>query len=195
MTIYRDGQQDLRAASSDPTTAAGVLIVQPTTFTGSAFNRFRESSIDGATIAGRVSTTGLAFNGSTWDRLRNNHDITALASGARTATTTSASLTNYNARGMTIQLDVTAVGAPAGTITLIEVLTLVGTTEVVLYSFDIVDLGAIGTRHLLVYPGAASAASWSVAPLQGPVPRTFRIRATHLDANSITYSIVCSMIV
>ena len=79
---------------------------------------------------------------------------------------------------------------------------MVGTTEVVLYTFNFADLGAIGTRHMLIYPGAFFTApvdalttdGYSVDPVNGVIPRVFRIRVTHADANSITYSVVCSLI-
>lgn len=150
----------------------------------------------------RVASFSFLANGTDFDRERNNSNVTALASAARTATTTSASLVNYNWRGMLVAIDVTAVGAPAGTLTQLEVLALVGTTEVVLYTFNFADLAAIGTRHMLVYPGAFFTApvdgltteGYSVDPVNGTVPRTFRIRVTHLDGNSITYSVTCQMI-
>lgn len=51
------------------------------------------------------------FNGLTWDLGRNNEEITVLASAARTATTPSATLTNFNGSGAIIFVNVTSITA------------------------------------------------------------------------------------
>src|SRR5262249_18335382 len=50
----------------------------------------------------------LSFNGSTWDRQRGNVETTLLASASRTATVSSADQTNYNGRGVQVDIDITS---------------------------------------------------------------------------------------
>ena len=51
----------------------------------------------------------LLYNNNTWDRFRNNAEITLLESATRNSDTASPYQTNYNARGVVIYLNVTAV--------------------------------------------------------------------------------------
>src|SRR4051812_19377337 len=55
-----------------------------------------------------VGAAGLHWNGATFDRQRNNHEQTALASAARTGSANSGDLSNPNARGVKVVIDVTA---------------------------------------------------------------------------------------
>lgn len=70
---------------------------------------------DGEAGNNTVGAQGL-YNGSSFDRQRGNTEGVALASAARTTTTQSELLTNHNARGMIVYLQVTS--APANTETL-----------------------------------------------------------------------------
>lgn len=56
------------------------------------------------------------FNGSTFDRARNNEEVVALASAARTVDTNTATLTNYNGRGLLALLNVTLVSGTTPTL-------------------------------------------------------------------------------
>jgi hypothetical protein len=51
-----------------------------------------------------------------WSRYRNNHEVTVLASAARTASVNSSDQTNFNARGVVVVVDITA-GGGAGSLT------------------------------------------------------------------------------
>ncbi len=136
-----------------------------------------------------VGASGLDFNGSTWDRRRGNTDITVLASAARTASVNSADLTNYNARGLHLVIDVTAVTAtPSITVTIQGKDALSGQYYTVLASAAIT---AVGTTVLRVYPGLTAAAN---AVANDILPRTWRVSVTNADADSITYSIGASVI-
>ena len=138
----------------------------------------------------------LLFNGATWDRERNNHEAIVLASAARTGDTNSADQVNYNARGMAILLDVTAVGSPAGQIDAINVQAKIGSNYVTVYSFGTLTINAAGQHAFLVYPGAATAGSWKAAPVQGIIPRNWRLQVDHAnETDSITYSIVACYLV
>lgn len=119
-----------------------------------------------------------------WSRYRNNHEVTALASAARTASTNSSNLTNYNARGVVVVIDVTAiVAAPSITVTIKGRDTLSGQFSTILASAAIT---AVGTTKLVVYPGVAAAAN---SKADEPLPRVWRVEVAHGNANSITYSI------
>jgi len=138
----------------------------------------------------------LLYNGATWDRERNNHEVIVLASAARTGDTNSADQVNYNARGIALLLDVTAVGSPAGQIDAINVQAKIGSNYVTVYSFGTLTINATGQHAFLVYPGAATAGSWKMAPVQGIIPKNWRIQIDHAnETDSITYSIVACYLV
>lgn len=129
------------------------------------------------------------YNESTWDRPRSNTEITALASAARTASTQSADLTNYNHRGVALTIDVTAIGAaPSITVAVQAKDPLSGKYVTLLTSAAIV---AVSTVRLRVYPGLANVANLAADDL---LPRTWRVNVTHANGDSITYSIGAAMI-
>lgn len=120
----------------------------------------------------------------TWDRQRPNHSLTALASAARTATVNSSDLTNYNARGLHCIIDVSAYPAAASVVPHIQAYDPLSTSY-----YDILVGNAIvatGTTILKIYPGITESANASASDI---VPRTFRVRMVHADADSITYSV------
>jgi hypothetical protein len=153
---------------------------------------------DGATnpTAPTIGAGELLFNGATWDRERNNHEVTVLASAARTGDTASGDQVNYNARGMALLLDVTAVGTPAGQIDAVNIQAKIGANYATVYSFGTLAINAVGQHAFLVYPGAATAGSWKAAPAQGIVPRNWRLQVDHAnETDSITYSVVACYLV
>jgi hypothetical protein len=114
----------------------------------------------------------------------------ALPSVARTAAATGALLTNMQARGILLLVDITAVGGSPGSITSVNVQAQIGANYKTIYAFTgLTTLNAVGQFAFCIYPGAASAGSWQAAPIQGPMPRHFRVTTTHADANSTTYSV------
>lgn len=115
-------------------------------------------------------------------------EVVVLPSAARTASTNSDELTNHGQRGIALYIDVTAVSSGSISTVAIQAPNPSGTWTT-LYSFGTLSIGSTGTHALCVYPGAASAASWKSAPLQGPLPRRFRVAVTNADSNSITYSV------
>ncbi|TAK33754.1 MAG: hypothetical protein EPO21_11780 [Chloroflexota bacterium] len=143
-----------------------------------------------------VLATQWGFNGSTHDRWRNNHEVTALANAARNTDVYSGDLVNYNARGIIILLDVTAVGAPAGQIDQLKVqFKAPSGVYQAFHAWGTLGINAPGVKAFQIYPGAASTSSWT-GTLQALVPRTFRIgvlNANQLD--SITYSVTVAFIV
>jgi hypothetical protein len=116
------------------------------------------------------------YNGSAVERDYGNYQATGIASTTyNTATTTNGSdLTNFNARGIAVHFDVTSFTA-AGTSTTVNLQAKAGSDYLTVYTFT-PTLAGTGLKSFCVYPGAASAGSWSSAPVQGPVPRTFRVQ-------------------
>ena len=132
------------------------------------------------------------WNGASWDRHRGNLEATVLASAARTGDTNSADQTNYNAKGVMLHLNVSAVGAPAGSISAINVQAKdpVSGAYLTILAFSALAIATTGYRVFLIYPGAASAGAFTAAPLQSVLPRTWRINVDHAnETDSITYSI------
>jgi hypothetical protein len=117
-----------------------------------------------------------------------------LESAARTATTNSAEIVNLvGARGILLYLDVTAKAASPN-ISAVSIAVPVGATWKVVYTWGSLSIADVSQSTFCVYPGAASAASWTAAPLQGPLPRRFRVTVTHDDADSITYSLRADLV-
>lgn len=120
---------------------------------------------------------GMLYNNSTWDRARNNCVTTADSSAARTATVAGATVTNYNARGAVITINVTA--ASGTTPTLIAKLQYSpdGGTTWIDYTDKPVTatISAIGKTTLIVCPGVTEVANSAVSL---PLPRTVRMHYT-----------------
>lgn len=120
--------------------------------------------------------------------------VTVLASEARTATATSEVVRNgLGARGVMLLLNVTA-QTDTPNISALALQVKVGSTWTTVYSFTGLTINAAGQKTFLIYPGAASAAGWTAAPLQGPCPGEFKIVVTHDDADSITYSLTAEFL-
>jgi hypothetical protein len=121
-------------------------------------------------------------------------EMMVLESAARTATTNSAEIVNLvGARGILLYLDVTAKAASPN-ISAVSIAVPVGATWKVVYTWGSLSIADVSQSTFCVYPGAASAASWTAAPLQGPLPRRFRVTVTHDDADSITYSLRADLV-
>lgn len=130
------------------------------------------------------------YNGTTFDRRRANTEKTVLVSAARTATVSSADLTNHNARGVHVIIDVTLDPALASVTFTVEGKDPVsGVYYTILTSAAII---ATGTTALTVYPGVTETANVKESDV---IPRTWRVTATHVDADSITYSVGATEIV
>ena len=115
-------------------------------------------------------------------------DITALASAARTTTTNSGDLTNYDGRGLHVVVDVTSAGTGSITITIQGKDAVSGQYYTLLAGAAVTT---VSTNVYKVYPGLTASANAVASDI---LPRTFRILSTHNNANSITYSCGCSVI-
>ena len=129
-----------------------------------------------------------------WDRERNNYQETVLtASAVATASSTSTALINFNARGVALFVNVTtgSVGGTIGTVT-IQARVTTGGTYMPVYSFVQTTL-TTGTAGFLLYPGAADAGLWTIAPVQGVLPRDWRVVVSQVSATAtLSYTVTAS---
>lgn len=114
---------------------------------------------------------------------------TLLASAARTATTSSSDITNYNAKGVRVFINVTVDPAAASVVPTITVKDPVsGVYTAILTGAAI---AAVGHTVLTVYPGATVAAGVTLSTVLGTV---WRVTITAADADSLTYSVGYEML-
>jgi len=139
------------------------------------------------------------FNESTWDRWRNNTEKTVLPSAARTASGNSADQTNYNARGVIVFVNVTAVSGSfaAGEGLRVEIQGKDPTSGTY---FTLVTATPArttpGVETILVYPGATDVDGQIKVQNDIPLPRTWRISYTITGTNpSFTFSVGAMYIV
>ncbi len=127
------------------------------------------------------------YNGTTWDRQRGNVAVTLLASAARTATVSSADQVNYNGRGVKVYINVTASADTPSVVFAIEEKDPVSGT----YTAILTAAAMTGTavKQLTAYPGVTAVANLVI---DLPLARTWRVTATHADADSITYSVAAT---
>lgn len=180
-----------KTTAGDTNLIASTAGLLRTAITGSDLNA--DSNVQGSAGTGFDETNRILgaanqlYNGSGnsgWDRQRANHEVTALASAARTASVNSADLINYNSRGVVVVIDVTDLTA-TGTlvVTIKNKDTLSGKYNTVLQSATIV---ATGTTVLMVEPGLL-AAGGLVA--NAPIARLWRVEVVAGNGVSITYSV------
>jgi len=166
-----------------------------------------KATVDAATSDGIIpAAVGLVtvnknilFNGSTWDRWRNNTEKTVLPSAARTVSGASPDQTNFNARGVIIYLNVTAV---SGTFAAGEGLSMhVDFKDPVSGEYPQVtpDIGpytTTGLRCIVVYPGATDVRGYFPTENDVPLPRTWRVHyGITGTAPSFTFSVGASYVV
>ena len=119
----------------------------------------------------------MLFNGTSWDRMRNNFVTTADSSAARTSTVAGATVTNYNAKGAVITINVTAVSGTSPTLIAKLQYSPDGGTTWIDYTNKPVTatISAIGQTTLIVCPGVTEVANSAVSL---PLPRTVRMYYT-----------------
>lgn len=110
-------------------------------------------------------------------------DYTLLPSAARTATVTSADLSNVNSRGIKVTIDVTAVTTSTLTVAIKYKDPASGKYVSMLASTGLIGTG---TTTLTIYPGMTASSN---AVASDVLPATFQIVATKGDSSSWTYSI------
>ena len=117
-------------------------------------------------------------------------DLILAASAARTAdpSLSPASITDLAARGVIVVVDVTAAGTGSLTVTIEGYDPASAKWYTILASAALV---AIATTMLAVYAGANAVAN---SRADFPLPRIWRVRAIHNNANSMTYSVGASVL-
>lgn len=136
-----------------------------------------------------VMARNQCFNETSYDRVRGNTLATLISAIARTADVTTATQTNYNARGVHIIIDVTAYPAAASVVAKLQGLDNFGTAYSILESPAIV---AVGTYEMKVYPGITAVANQSANDV---LPRSWNLFMDHASADSITYRVSVAYIV
>lgn len=167
-------------------------------FNGTSWDRVRGAGDQAdalVTLSGglpRGITEPFVFNGTSYDRLRNNNDVQIAASSARTVSGDSGDQTNFNARGLKLFINVSAVSGTTPSMTI----TIQGkdVTSGVYYNIlSGVAITAAGTQLLEVYPGLTASAN---AVANDILPRTFKVAwAITGTTPSFTFSIGASEIV
>jgi hypothetical protein len=147
---------------------------------------------DGSSIVQQVRQQ--LYNNSTWDRARNNISVTVLASAARTATTNSADMTNYNGKAHLFFLNVSAItDTPSITLSL-QYKDSISSNYFTIWTAATAVTATGQYAYMFGLGGSGSAGSFTEA-VNLRLPRTWRLVATHADADSITYSVSCSELV
>lgn len=190
LAVRNDAGSVLTSADGDyssiSVTSRGVIVNAGTLAATDGASGTTNQLIDLAGTARAIAVQGAIYNGTTWDLQRNNVAGTALASAARTATTNSADLVNYNGRGVVVVLDVTAFAAtPTITLT-VEGKDPVSGGYYTILSGAAINVAGTSRNVYVVYPGVTETANVDASH---PLPRTFRITVTHGDADSVTYSV------
>jgi len=134
------------------------------------------------------------FNESTWDRWRNNTEATVLASATRTASGNSADQTNYNAKGVILRLNITAVSGTAPTLDVrVQGKDVAAANYYTLAAFT--QKTSTGAHILVVHPGVTDVQA-RLEEQDVPIPRTWRISYTIGGTNpSFTFSVAAAYIV
>ena len=130
----------------------------------------------------------MLFNGTTWDRARNNFAMIADSSAARTSTVAGATVTNFNAKGAVITINVTAVSGTSPTLIAKLQYSPDGGTTWIDYTNKPVTatISAIGQTTLIVCPGVTEVANSAVSL---PLPRIVRMHYTIGGTNpSLTFA-------
>jgi hypothetical protein len=179
------------APSSDPGNLTGYLAVANLLYSG-ASTLIRQSDVSRAASdaqTGALAAIGVYdYDGSTnWNRRRNNNTQTALASSARTGTTSSADIVTYNAKTAQAILSLTAFTTAASLVLTIEGKDAISGSYYALNASP----AAVTATGLYVYEiGPGGTASGGVTQrTAGVLPRTIRVTVTHATANSHTYSV------
>ena len=138
------------------------------------------------------------WDGSVLRAQRANVDAVALASAARTATANTPDIVTYNARGITVLLNVTANPGGAETLSLkIQAKESIGGAYIDIADAGILFTAANGLKGIEIYPGILSAdlVAGLVGKSSSIVGRTVRAVITHSSTGSWTYSVSSILLV
>lgn len=177
-------------------TAGSLVDPGGATVTNRLFYADSDAIVESAIYAVPVIAAATHFNGTTGERTRGvTPPATLLANAARTTTTISPDITNFNGRGAYVYLVVTAQPGGAETLSL-EIEDKGGGG----YGASLVQFGAVATATTgsfvaLLYPGAVETVGMSRLFVQAvPFPRVGRVIVTHSGSGSWTYSLLYSLL-
>lgn len=153
------------------------------------------SAGDGLALVNSLPAAQMVYNGSTMSVVRGRLAGTFLASAARTADTSSATVANLGWRGIVVYLSITSVPGSGG-ITLS--LTDWSTGAPLFMHPATAALTAVGTYGFEYYPGASTAGVvapyYVVQRTAGVLPDLFGVYIAHSNAASYTYSVTYTLI-
>jgi hypothetical protein len=141
----------------------------------------------------QIGVIPLLSNGTTFDMQRGNQaETTIFSSAARTATPSPVNMTNHNARGLMLVLNVTAVTATPQLKVAVR-WNLTG-SEPNLWRAT-TNVATTGTYLYQIYPGATSGGGSQLTEAASiALPRDLKIVVEHGDSDSATYSLVAARI-
>jgi hypothetical protein len=145
------------------------------------------TEVNGTAGNGLLAVGPALWNGTTYDLEHPNWTGTALASAART-TVQSVDLTNYNARGIQVILNVTAASGTGGLTVNIRGKDPVSGNYYILHAAP-TAVTATGLKVYELYPGIGAAAGDLTARASAILPRSFNLQVAVGDASSYTYSL------
>lgn len=149
--------------------------------------------VDAIDATGNYKTSPQLYNSTGYDLQRNNQAFTGLASAARTSTTTTGDITNHNARGIIVYLNVTAASGTGG----LQVQVFAKSKNGIFKAINTLPT-AVTSNATLTYGFycAAGSSAYNFNQMNGGVlPRTFYIQVTHGDASSYTYSLDYDLVI
>lgn len=134
---------------------------------------------------------GAHYNGSAWERTRGNTEDTVMTAGNYSGTHTSATYTNFNARGAHFLVKVNTVAGGGQTVTpQINAHDSVTNTDYpVLVGLPI---STTGVTILKIYPGITGSPNASANDI---LPRQFNFTMTHSGAGVFNYSVTQLLVV
>jgi hypothetical protein len=150
-------------------------------------------AVTGSNPTGSVFTAQVDLVSVNGTVISTNQGLTLLSSAARTATTTSADQLNPSARGAQVVLNVTANASAAGIQLQIQGKDPVSGNY---YNLTAAPTAVTGTGNFIyeLYPGIGAASGDVTQRTSASLPSTFRVKITHGDASSVTYSVGASLI-
>jgi len=194
-TMIWDGSA-WQKALAESATYPNLRVIPYCSGTALASSGWATDAVGGQNVVMKVAALNRAFSGSQWNRWRNNTEATVLPSATRTASGNSADQTNYNAKGVILYIDVTAV---SGTSPTLDVYITVKDPITGKYkgAAKSVTISSADEYFLICYPGATRKYDATLDEVWDiPVPRTWRVHYAIGGTNpSFTFSIGAMYIV
>lgn len=136
------------------------------------------------------------WNGSSYDRLYNNTQGTLLASATRTTSTASPLMTNFNAKGVQVQLTITGVPSTPSTGTGLAVVVRGQDVNGNAYNLNVTpsNVTAGGEYVYIIYPDSSGTTVQIQQSTSQALPRSWDVVVVVSTSDSYTYSLNYSLI-